>query len=498
MANATESNRVSSDPLAEAGGSVISLKMLCFFARLWATRFETPAMKMSRSLLLLSHHLNRLVEGRLWLKVLIAMFLGVAFGIAIGPGTGWVAPQTTELIAGWVALPGRLFLLGIQFVIVPLVVASVIRGIAAGEETENLGRMGLMTLAFFIISTVIAVVIGLGAATLIEPGRFIDRSIIEVIAPADAGNGAAIGEGMPALKDLPDVMLGLFPRDPLSTFVSGNMLQTVISAMIIAMALVVMPAKEKKPLLDLLASVQSVCMVIVGWVLRFVPVAVFGLLANISARVGLSTLLATGVYVLTVILGLLCLLFVYLAVITVVTRGSPLTFLARAREVMLLALSTSSSAAVMPMTLETAEGKLGVRSGIARFVIPLGTTINMAGTALYQGVATLFLAQVFDVTIGLSGMILIVAMATGASIGSPGTPGVGIVILATILESVGIPSAGIVLIMGVDRILDMCRTAVNVTGDLAASITLNSVLLEENPATGKITAGKTGQREATP
>ena len=146
---------------------------------------------------------------------------------------------------------------------------------------------------------------------------------------------------------------------------------------------------------------------------------------------------------------------------------------------MLLALSTSSSAAVMPLTLSTTEEKLGVRSGISRFVIPLGTTINMGGTALYQGVATLFLAQVFQVDIGISGMILVVVMATGASIGSPGTPGVGIVILATILESVGIPPTGIALIIGVDRILDMCRTSVNVTGDMAASITLDKLMPED-------------------
>ena len=145
---------------------------------------------------------------------------------------------------------------------------------------------------------------------------------------------------------------------------------------------------------------------------------------------------------------------------------------------MLLALSTSSSAAVMPLTLKTAEQQLNVRSGISRFVIPLGTTINMAGTALYQGVATLFLAQVFAVDVSLSGMVLIVVMATGASIGSPGTPGVGIVILATILESVGIPSAGIALIIGVDRILDMCRTSVNVTGDIAASIVLDKLIAD--------------------
>ena len=437
-------------------------------------------MRLGRSLLLLGDQLNKLVEGRLWLKVIIAMFLGVGFGILIGPSAGLLSAEMSELIAGWVALPGRLFLLGIQFIIVPLIVASVIRGIAAGDETENLGKLGLATLLFFIASTVVAVAIGLGMAMLIQPGTFIDSDIIRQITAGEAGPApAAVDSNIPGLKELPDVVLGLFPKDPLTTFVSGNMLQTVISSLIIALALVALPAKEKKPLLDLLASVQSVCMVIVGWVLRFVPVAVFGLLANISARVGIATLIATGIYVVTVIAGLLLLMAIYVTVIAIVSRTSPKYFLANAREVMLLALSTSSSAAVMPLTLSTTEEKFQVRSGISRFVIPLGTTINMAGTALYQGVATLFLAQVFQVEIGLSGMIMIVVMATGASIGSPGTPGVGIVILATILESVGIPAAGIVLIMGVDRILDMCRTSVNVTGDMAASITMNHFIVEE-------------------
>jgi len=409
------------------------------------------------------------------------MFLGVGFGVLIGPTTGLLSNQASEVVAGWVALPGRLFLLGIQFIIVPLIIASVIRGIAAGNESENLGRLGLSALIFFVVSTLIAVVIGIAIALLIQPGTYIDSDLIRQVTDNDGGAVRSVTAAhMPGLKELPEVVLGLFPKDPLTTFVSGNMLQTVISSLIIALALVALPTREKKPILDLLASVQSVCMVIVGWVLRFAPIAVFGLLANISARVGIATLLATGVYVFTVLAGLLILLIVYVGVISFFSRTSPRYFLKNAREVMLLALSTSSSAAVMPLTLNTTEEKFGVRSGISRFVIPLGTTINMAGTALYQGVASLFLAQVFQVEIGISGMIMIVVMATGASIGSPGTPGVGIVILATILDSVGIPAAGIVLILGVDRILDMCRTSVNVTGDIAASITLNSLIEEDS------------------
>ncbi|MCH2546538.1 MAG: dicarboxylate/amino acid:cation symporter [Alphaproteobacteria bacterium] len=438
-------------------------------------------MELSRSLINLHSSLTGLVRGKLWLQVIIAMILGVGFGVLIGPTMQLVDNDTSELIAGWVALPGKIFLLAIQFIVIPLIVASVIRGIAAGESSEDIGRLGIFTILFFLATTAIAVAIGIGAAMIIQPGAYIDSSLLQHIVASEGipETSGAIPASMPSLKEFPELLTGLFPKDPLATFVSGNMLQTVISAVIIGIALVAMPINQRKPILDLLGSIQSVCMVIVSWVLKFVPYAVFGLLANISARVGISTLLATAVYVATVLIGLAILLGVYLLIIAIIGRMNPLKFLKSSREVMLLALSTSSSAAVMPLTLSTTEEKLGVRSGISRFVIPLGTTINMGGTALYQGVATLFLAQVFQVDIGISGMILVVVMATGASIGSPGTPGVGIVILATILESVGIPPTGIALIIGVDRILDMCRTSVNVTGDMAASITLDKLMPED-------------------
>jgi Na+/H+-dicarboxylate symporter len=408
------------------------------------------------------------------------MVLGVAFGIAIGPTTGWVDTDIALVVGAWVALPGQLFLLAIQFVVVPLIVASVIRGIAAGEGPTGLGELGLKTSLFFVASTVLAVILGLAVALLIQPGSFVDSAAVIAALADDAGAvPVAAVNGPPSVGEIPDVIATLFPRDPLTTFTSGNMLQIVIASIILGVALVMTASEQRQPLLELLASVQAACMVIVTFVLRLAPFAVFGLLAKISSRIGISALIGTGMYMVTVIVGLALLLLAYLLVVRLFGGRKVRPFLVAAREVMLLAFSTSSSAAVMPVTLTTAEQKLHVRSHVARFVIPLGTTINMAGTALYQAVATLFLAQVFAVDISLSGMVLIVVMATGAAIGSPGTPGVGIVILATILTSVGIPAAGVAIILGVDRLLDMCRTVVNVTGDLAASVIIDHLTRSE-------------------
>jgi len=433
-------------------------------------------MVVERSLIHLTSKLRLLIRQRLWLQVLIGMIAGIAVGVLIGPTSGLLAPYGALLIGNWLALPGRLFLLAIQFVVVPLVVASVIRGIAAGDTDVSLQRLGSWTVSFFLIMTIVAVAIGLLMAVLISPGSYIEGTTLQAtmadqeLAAENAANAAV---QLPKPEEVPDFISSLFPRDPLTTFISGNMLQIVLTAVIIGVALVMTPLAQRKPLLDLLSSIQATCMVIVGWVLRFAPIAVFGLLAHITARVGLSALIGTGVYVATVVVGLTILFVVYLAIATLIGGRNLRTFLGSIREVALLAFSTSSSAAVMPLSLSTAEQKLHVRTSVARFIIPLGTTINMGGTALYQGVATLFLAQVFQVDIGILGMLLVVIMATGAAIGSPGTPGVGIVILATILTSVGIPPAGIAIILGVDRLLDMCRTTVNVTGDLVACVTID-------------------------
>jgi len=297
------------------------------------------------------------------------------------------------------------------------------------------------------------------------------------IQPADAANAAA---APPSLHDLPKRILGVLPTNPLGAMVQADMLQIVIFGLVVGVALVMMPPAQAKPLLDLTGTLQEVCMTVVRWAMHLAPFAVFGLLAQLTANTGLAALGGVAGYVGTVLLGLLLMLTVYMTIVLAVLGRNPFAFLSALRELLLLAFSTSSSAAVMPLSIKTAEEKLGVRPSIAQFVIPLGATINMNGTALYQGVAAIFLAQVYGVDISLGGLLLLILTAVGASIGAPGTPGIGIVIMAMLLTTIGVPPAGVALIMGVDRLLDMSRTAINVSGDVVAASLMDKWVGGEN------------------
>ena len=415
-----------------------------------------------RSLGHLSSHLSTLVQGRLWLQVLVGMALGLIIGVLLGPSVGLVEPSVGANIGNWLAFPGRLFLATIQMIVIPLVFASVIRGLAASENLEQLKKLGVRVTLFFALTTALAAAIGLTIGSLLKPGHSMpsmEPNLSESAISDAAGS-------RPSMLDLPDTLLGLLPGNPLDSMVQGEMLQIVIFSVIFGIALVSMAPTQSKPMLELLGSLQEICMTIVRWAMRLAPFAVFGLMAQLTTKIGLSALLGMAYYVFTVELGLVIMLIFYMIMLKFLANKKPLDFLRGARDVLLLAFSTSSSATVMPLSIKTAEQEFGVRPSISQFVIPLGATINMNGTALYQSVATVFLAQVYGIDLSMGSMALIVAMAVGASIGSPATPGVGIVILSMVLTTVGIPPSGIALIMGVDRILDMSRTAINVTGDL--------------------------------
>lgn len=430
----------------------------------------------------LGYTVSRHLRSRLWAQILVAMVAGIATGVALSPqGGGALDQPTADTVGAWLALPGNLFLALIQMIVIPLVVTSIVLGIGAGEDPSYLRKVGLRIAPYFVSTTFVAVAIGIAFALVIEPGRFVDGSLIEAASPEHAGpvtasESAALGE-----QTLPDRIVGLIPQNPIGAAIEESMLQIVVFALLVGVALVSIPNERARPVLELLGSIQELSMKVVSWAMVIAPLAVFGLLAQIAMQVGIDALLGMGVYVATVLAGLLALVVVYLGIVTLLGRRSPLKFLSAVREAQLLAFSTSSSAAVMPLSIRTAEKKLGVSPSISQFVVPLGATVNMDGTALYQVVAAVFLTQVFGVDLSVTELILLTLTTVGASIGSPSTPGVGIVILATILQSVGVPASGVALIIGVDRILDMSRTAVNVTGDLTACVVLDRWLEPSAP-----------------
>ncbi|WIO73152.1 dicarboxylate/amino acid:cation symporter [Porticoccaceae bacterium LTM1] len=424
----------------------------------------------NRSLKNLTGQLDRLISGRLWLKVLIALVLGVVTGILLGPDLGLISSEAVKVITAWLALPGQVFLAVIQMIVVPLVVASIVRGLAVSNDPIALKQNGLIAILFIVISTALAAAIGIVLALNVQPGHFVEAGVLNDASVAPLTSAAT--HGFPGFAELPDKVSALIPKNPLDSMASGEMLQVILFAAVLGAAMLSIPAQKSKPLFDLMGALQEVSLRIVSWAMLLAPIAVFGLITRLVANLGIEVLAGMAVYVATVVVGLIIIAILYLIVAKLTLTQSLRQFFSNVRELLLLAFSTSSSAAVMPITMQVVEDKLQVRTEIARFLVPLGATINMAGTAMYQGIATVFLAQVFNVELSFVSYLFIVTMAVAASIGSPATPGAGIVILSMVLEGVGIPAVGVALILGVDRILDMFRTSVNVLGDVVACTTV--------------------------
>lgn len=442
-----------------------------------------------------SRTLAVLVRTRLWAQILVALALGVLVGWLLTPAVGIVPSQpVAEAIAAWLALPGLLFLQLISMIVLPLVFSSIVLGLCSSENASELKRVGLRVAPYFIMTTVAACIIGLGAGALLRPGDYLPE---HVRAQAAAQAGTAPGPvptesepdpttseplemapaspqtlSRPTLAEAPRMLVDLLPASPTEAAVNRNMLQWVLFSLVVGVAMVQMPTRVARPAVEVLGAVQEVCMTVIKWAMLLAPAAVFGLLAQVTVRIGPSAMLAMSAYMATVLVALAAVMAMFLLLAYGLGKVGPLTLLSRSREVLLLAFATSSSAAVMPLSIRVAEEKLHVRPAIARFLVPLGATVNMAGTAAYQCVATMFLVQVFGVELSLGQMAVVVATAVGASIGAPASPGVGIVILATILATVNVPPTGIALIIGVDRLLDMARTSVNVAGDLVACVVL--------------------------
>ena len=428
----------------------------------------------------LVHRLQGLVRARLWAQVVVGMIAGIAFGMAISPdGLALVPESVATPLAEWLSLPGQIFLALVQMMMIPLIVASVALGISSTGDPGQLKRMLSRIGPYFVATTTAAVLIGSSLALVIQPGQFIDADTLDDGTIASQLPDDQLEEPEP--MSLPEQIVGLIPTDPLAAALDRSMLQIVVFSILIGAALIAIPEQRAGPITSLASSTQEVALQVVSWAMRLAPFAVFGLLAQLVGDIGFDAITTMSAYVGTVLLGLLLLVVSYLVIVAIVARVSPIRFLLAAKEVQLLAFSTSSSAAVMPLSLQTAEQKLGVRASVARFVVPVGATVNMDGTALYQVTAAVFLTQVFNIDLSVSELLLLTATIVGASIGSPGTPGVGIVILATVLGGIGIPAAGLALIIGVDRVLDMSRTAVNVTGDLTACLVMERWTSEPKP-----------------
>ncbi len=429
-----------------------------------------------RNLKHLSGTLADLIKSQLWTQVLFAMCLGLFAGLVLSPGAGMVDPGVAETIGAWLVLPGNIFLTAIQMIVVPLVIASVVRGIAASGSTEQLQKTGLRLVAYFLFTTTVAITIGVAVASILQPGLRVDNSEFALSMQRQAAIEDDIADSNISLAEIPNAFVSILPENPFSAAVEMQMLQLVIFSIVLGLALVSLQPAQSKPLLELFGSLQSVVMRVVSWVMRLAPYAVFGFIAQVTMQTGLETMIGIGFYVLTILTALATLLLFYIVVVLVVARISPWRFLREVRQAQLLAFSTNSSVAVMPVTMKTAEERLQVRPSVAQFVIPIGATVNMDGTALFHGAATLFLTQVYGIEVSIGMLVALVATAIGASIGTPATPGVGIIILSVVLSSVGVPVEGVALIVGVDRVLELFRTATNVTGDIVASVVMDRVI----------------------
>ncbi|MCG7535987.1 dicarboxylate/amino acid:cation symporter [Pseudoalteromonas sp. OOF1S-7] len=421
-----------------------------------------------------------LQKKRLWLQIVIALVLGITIGLLLSPqGAALVSNQAAIDIAQWVALPGQVFLALIQMVVIPLVLSSIILGIAGNKDTGFLKKVGIRILPYFVTTTFVAVVLGLAVVYLIKPGNYVDSALFSAI----QAQPTQIVATQVVQTSIPDKVAAIIPANPTQSTLDKDMFAIVVYASFIGMALTTLAQRRKALLVDFMDGIQSVSLQIVSWAMLLAPLAVFGLLCDITIRIGVDALFGVSAYVATVLLGLAGLLLIYTLVASVVGKLHPVAFLRAIRSAQLLAFSTSSSAAVMPLSMRTAQKQLGIKKPIVQFIIPLGATINMDGTALYQVVAAIFLTQVFGIDLSMNQVILLIMTTVGASIGSPSTPGVGIVILASVLASFGIPATGIALILGVDRILDMCRTVINVSGDLTACVVMNRWLKDETALT---------------
>lgn len=393
-------------------------------------------------------------------RILLAMGLGLLVGIifksVIAGGSELGQWLQLYMVEGVFDVVGQIFVKSLKLLVVPLVLVSLICGSGALGEQGRVGPMAGKTVGLYLLTTCIAISFALLAATLINPGAGMDLPTTSDYVAKEA----------PPFKQ---VLIDIFPSNPVASMSAGNMLQIIVFALLFGISMS-RAGESGKRLLSWFEDVNAVVMKMVMMLMNFAPYGVFCLLAKLFSGLGFEGINKLAAYFFTVF-GVLVLhgIVVYPTLLRIFGGLNPLVFLSKLRPLMMFAFSTSSSNASIPVTLRTAEERLGVDNRIASFTVPLGATINMDGTAVMQGVATVFIAQAYGLDIGLTGYLMVILTATMASIGTAGVPGVGLITLALVLEQAGLPVEGIALIIGVDRLLDMARTVVNVTGDSAVT-----------------------------
>ena len=415
-------------------------------------------------------------------QIILGLLLGLVYGV-FAAGQGWGA-----FTAAWIKPFGTIFITALKLIAVPLVLASLITGVASLSDLRKLSRIGGKTIAIYIGTTAVAVTVGVLLADLVQPGDAFSPELREDLTAAFAQDAtdrvASIEEsGVRERGPLQFLVDAVSPNAFASFSNNGSMLQVVVIAILFGIGLVQVPKEKGAPVLAFFEGLNEVVIKLVDVVMLLAPIGVFALLADtIVSTAGddpsriLSLLDGLSRYMAVVLAGLaIHTVVVYPTLLKLFTPLGLKTFFQGISPAQLVAFSTSSSGATLPVTMERVEEKLGVSEEVSSFVLPLGATINMDGTALYQAVATLFIAQAFGLDMGLGAQVTIVLTAVLASIGTAAVPGAGIIMLVIILEAVGVPAAGIALILGVDRILDMCRTVTNVTGDATvACVVANS------------------------
>jgi DAACS family dicarboxylate/amino acid:cation (Na+ or H+) symporter len=414
-------------------------------------------------------------------RIFIGMFSGALLGVAANRLFG-DAPALAAFVANVTMPAGTIFLRLIFMVVIPLVLSALILGVAELGDVRRLGRVGLRTLMYTLLLSSVSVLIGIGLANLVRPGEGLSpearASLLEVM-----GRTQGALRPPPAPKTGPQILLDLIPENPIEAMTrafQGDMIAVMVFALTFGVALTLVDRGTAEPLLKWLQAVFETVMKVIDFAMLLAPYGVAALLFTLTARFGMEVLLKLGVYVLTVLAGLALHQFVtYPIVLKVFGRMPPGFFFGKMREVMLTAFSTSSSNATLPTTLRVAEHGLGIPRSIGNFVLTLGSTLNQNGTALYEGITVLFLAQFFGVHLTLQAQVTVVLLSILAGVGTAGVPGGSLPLVAALLVTVGIPAEGIGIIFGVDRLLDMCRTVLNVTGDVIAAV---CVARAEEPA----------------